>query len=85
MEASTQATGEKTKSAALGSTHGWMEDAMKANGLITIWREWESTFGTTAACIKDNIRMIKNTASASIHGRTVVVMRDSGIKGSSMG
>jgi len=85
MEASTQVTGEKTKLAVSESTHGWMEDAMKVNGLITIWREWESTFGTMAACIKDNIRMIKNTASASIHGRTVVVMKDSGIKGSNMG
>jgi len=57
---------------------------MKVNGLITIWREWEYTFGTMVACIKDSIRMIKNTASAFIHGRTAVVMKGSGIRVSSM-
>jgi len=85
MEASTLGTGVRTKSAASGSIHGLMGDAMRENGWTTIWRGWESTYGTTAACTRDSIRMIKNTASECIRGRMVVVMRGSGIKASSMG
>ncbi len=84
MEASTRATGVKTKSVELEFTHGSTADATKANGLITIWKGWEYTFGTTAACIKANIRMIKSTGSAFIHGQMVAVMKASGIRASSM-
>lgn len=41
-------------------------------------------YGTMEENMKDNIKMIKNMDSVSIHGLMADVMKDIGIKGNSM-
>lgn len=60
---STQVTGEKIKYLVSVYIHGKTAGAMKENGLKTIWKVWESTFGTMAENMKANIRMIKSMAT----------------------
>jgi len=58
--------------------------AMKVNGRITTWREWEYTFGTMDVNMKVNIRMIRNMALEFIPGLMVDVTRVIGGKASNM-
>ena len=74
----------RIRSLELEFTLGWMEDVTRVNGSTTIWRAWVSTFGTMEGCIKANIRMIRNMASASILGQTGGAMRAIGIRVNSM-
>lgn len=41
-------------------------------------------FGTTAECIKASIKMIRNMVSEFIPGQMAVVMKDTGLRESSM-
>ena len=84
MEASIQAIGEKIKLVAQEFTLGQMDDAMKENGSKITWKGWASIFGTMVACIKANIKTTKSMDLVYIAGQMAVVMRDTGLEGSSM-
>ena len=53
---------------------------MKVSGKITIWRVKESTSGTMAESMKDNIRMTRNMGLVFTPGLMVDVMKGIGGK-----
>lgn len=57
---------------------------MKENGSKITWKGWASIFGTMVACIKANIKTTKSMGLVFIAGQMAVVMRDTGLEGSSM-
>ncbi len=57
---------------------------MKENGVIITWKAWESIFGTMDECMKENIRMIKNTGSVFMYGQIDAHTKATGTKESSM-
>lgn len=60
-----------------------MAENIKVNGLITIWRELESTLGQMVEDTKVNIKMIKSMALVSTPGKIIECTRDIGSKESS--
>ena len=56
---------------ALESIYGLMAESITANGLTTKWKELEPSPGVTAEDTLDNIKMIKNMATAHSIGPMV--------------
>ena len=60
-----------------------MEDNTKENGLIIIWKEWESILGKMAEAMKANTKMIRNMATVSTLGPIQDNIKDGGSEVSS--
>lgn len=84
MAACILVTGGRIRSVELEFIHGLMEGGIRVNGWTIIWREWASTFGMMAECIRDSIKTIRNMGSESILGPIRDAMKDIGIRGNSM-
>ena len=61
-----------------------MGAVMKASGLTTTWRVWESIFGTMAASIQDNIKTTRNMDLEFTLGLMRGAIWDSGTKENNM-
>lgn len=71
MAASTMANGSRTRSMAVESMSGLMEDATTETGKTTTCMEGVSTPGKMADAMKENTSTTESTATESMSGRTV--------------
>ena len=70
MEASIQATGKRIKSKVSELTVGWMEDSIKASGLIITWTTWVSIPGLMVDATWASTKTIKNMDMVYTNGLT---------------
>ena len=68
--ASIQATGKRTKSKVSELTVGWMEDSIKASGLIITWTTWVSIPGLMVDATWASTKTIKNMDMVYTNGLT---------------
>ena len=80
----TQEIGVKTKSVGSAFMPGSMGVVMKANGLTTTWRAWESTYGMMDVNIRDNIKTTRSTDSVFTPGLIRDATKASGTKENNM-
>lgn len=76
--------GKRTKYQDLEYIPGQMEESMKENGEIIIWKVQVFMSGMMEGNMKDNIRMTKNMDLESMDGQTADVMKVIGTKANSM-
>ena len=79
-----QATGRKIRYMGSVSTSGLTEEAMRANGVKTIWRDLEYTSGRTVVFTLGSTLMIKSMGMEFINGKTIGNMLGTGRMESSM-
>jgi len=84
MGPATTENGWRTKSVAMGNTHGRTKEFMWGYGLKMLWTHMGSTAGQMADCMWANIRMIRNMVMAFMCGQTAKNTLVNGTKVSSM-